>query len=304
MLAALAGCAYAALRPVDLTRWLQEGAGRWTVIASGADSDAETPADAVRDSVMQSENANPGLFFDPSDSGGGRLYRVKIRVDDGSDDDFIGFVLGYQAGELTGEPADNTAAGATGARPDFLLIDWKRADQDYMDLGMARAGLALSQVTAPLRESPGAWAHDPADGVRELARAATLGRSGWEPGRDYLFEIRYTSRGLTLSVDGIEEISYRGTLPEGGFGFYNYSQPAVTYSGVAAQRLSLLPWWALALLLLAAALLLAARRRRKAVTAQAAQTSRSPEPPRVCRRVKHSKDEPYDKETIHPRLSV
>lgn len=27
------------------------------------------------------------------------------------------------------------------------------------------------------------------------------------------------------------------------------------------------------------------------------------EPPRVYRRVKHSKDEPYDEETIHPRLS-
>ena len=136
-----------------------------------------------------------------------------------------------------------------------------------MDLGMARAGLALSRVTAPLRESPGAWAHDPADGVRELARAETLGRSGWEPGRDYLFEIRYTSRSLTVSVDGIEEIRYRtetGTLPEGGFGFYNYSQPAVTYSGVAAQRLSLLPWWLLALLLLAALLLAATAARRAA----------------------------------------
>ena len=27
------------------------------------------------------------------------------------------------------------------------------------------------------------------------------------------------------------------------------------------------------------------------------------EPPRVYRRVKHSKDEPHDEETIHPRLS-
>ncbi len=27
------------------------------------------------------------------------------------------------------------------------------------------------------------------------------------------------------------------------------------------------------------------------------------EPPRVYRRVKHSKDEPHDTETIHPRLS-
>ena len=27
------------------------------------------------------------------------------------------------------------------------------------------------------------------------------------------------------------------------------------------------------------------------------------EPPRVYRRVKHSKDEPYDEETIHPHLS-
>ncbi len=254
MFAVLAGCAYLALRPVDLSHWQQEGAGRWTVNGT----------DTGNDRVVQSENANPGLFFDPDDSGGGRLYRITIRVDDGSDDDFIGFVLGYQAGELTGTRPGGADGGAEDSRPDFLLIDWKRADQDYMDLGLARAGLALSHVTAPLRESPGAWAHDPADGVRELARAATLGRRGWEPGRDYLFEIRTDRQGLSVSVDGIEEISYRGDLPEGGFGFYNYSQPAVTYSGVAAQRLSLLPWWLLALLLAAALLLTAAARRRAA----------------------------------------
>ncbi len=239
-LLALTGCAYIALRPVDLSGWQQDGAGIWAVIAT----------DTGNDSVVQSNNDNPGVFFDPAAGGGDRLYHIKIRVDDGSDDDFIGFVLGYQAGELTGE--------REGAAPDFLLIDWKRADQDYMDLGVARAGLAVSRVSAPLRESPGAWAHDPADGVQELARAQNLGRTGWQPGRDYVFEIRYDSNSLSIKVDGQEELALSGDFPAGALGFYNYSQPAVTYSGVAAQKVPFLPWWLIAMLLVAALLALGA----------------------------------------------
>ncbi len=239
-LAVLAGCAYVAMRPVDLSGWQQDGAGVWTVIAT----------DTGNDSVVQSENANPGVFYDPTGPAQRRSFTIFIRADDGSDDDFIGFVLGYQPGEIEA------------SRPDFLLIDWKRADQEYGNLGLARAGLAVSRVSAPLRESTGAWAHDAADGVQELARAATLGRTGWQPGQTYKFEITYDSGNLSVKVDGKPELSLTGDFPAGGLGFYNYSQPAVTYSGVAAQKTPPLPWWLIAMLLIALLLALGAAARR------------------------------------------
>ena len=223
----LSGCAYLGFQNLSLAGWQGDGAGSWQVI-----SDAETG-----DSVRQSLNGDPGVFFPPGGEAMGRVTRVSVRADTGSDDDYIGFVLGYQQGEIDA------------AKSDFLLIDWKRADQDEPGLNQARAGLALSRVTRGLRKSSGAWAHDPADGVKELERAATLGDRGWEPGKTYLFEISYQPRQLVVTVDGVEELRLSGDFPAGALGFYNYSQENVTYAGLSEKRLWPVPPWIAALLL-------------------------------------------------------
>jgi hypothetical protein len=74
--------------PVDLSGWTAEGTGNWTRAADN-------------NSVFQSLNtAAPTVFYAPGNARGLQLSGT-IRQSGGSDDDFIGFVLGYQPGDLT-----------------------------------------------------------------------------------------------------------------------------------------------------------------------------------------------------------
>ena len=91
---------------VDLHSWTAEhltSAGNWVVTADGT-------------SVTQTVNTNPSVFYGPFTAIGVRLEGV-IRVDTSGDDDFIGFVLGFQPGDFSNPNAD------------YLLFDWKQGNQ-------------------------------------------------------------------------------------------------------------------------------------------------------------------------------
>lgn len=105
-----------------------------------------------------------------------------------SDDDFIGWAVGFDAGE------------GSDAAAEWLLFDWKQANQTKSSCE-ALAGLAVSTVTGALT-STDEWCR--AGSVTELDRGATLGGTGW--------------------VDGTLELDLTGTFPTGAFGFYTYSQ--------------------------------------------------------------------------------
>jgi hypothetical protein len=66
-------------------------------------------------------------------------------------------------------------------------------------------------------------------GVEQLARAATLGDTGWARGVEYEFRISYGQDRLQVWVDGVLEIDITGTFPPGRLGFYNFSQANVIY---------------------------------------------------------------------------
>jgi len=104
-----------AAAPVDLSSWSVEGGGgRWVVASDN-------------NSVFQTRNtSSPTIFFDNSAASQGNDLRGTIEVETTSDDDFIGFVLGYNAGDL-----DNASAN-------YLLVDWKQADQTFGSLGRHR----------------------------------------------------------------------------------------------------------------------------------------------------------------------
>jgi hypothetical protein len=200
--------------PVDLTGWIENGyggnngAGTWTV--QGANSD----------SVFQSINGSPTVFFNPGDNAQGTALSGQITVETGSDDDFIGFVLGYQDGEF-----NSTAA-------DFWLIDWKQNNQSSGG-SLGQRGLALSRVSGNLatsNEFPDFWGHT--GNVTEVQRASNLGSTGWQDFVTYSFDITFTSNTIRVEVDGVEEINYTGSFTDGAFGFYNYSQQSVRYAGI------------------------------------------------------------------------
>lgn len=210
--------AQAQAAPVNLSGWLAEGNGNW-VLQGG------------NNSVLQTLNNNPTVFYNNADSQGMSLSG-QITVQSSGDDDFIGFVLGYQAGGVT---------AGSGAQ-DFLLVDWKQSDQGGFFGGTAQAGLAISHVTAPLQESAGAWLHDSSDGVTELQRATNLGSTGWADNTTYDFKIAFTAALVEIFVNGTKELSVASSLigsafANGSFGFYNYSQANVLYAGITEDVL-------------------------------------------------------------------
>lgn len=206
---ATAGAAQAA--PVDLSGWTAEGsAGQYNWVLQPGN-----------DAVRQTLNGNPTVFYGPGDAQG-KALKGSIRVNDVGDDDFIGFVLGYNSGDL--------GAGAT----DFILVDWKGGTQNYW--GVAEKGLAISRATQGLGDNAGAWAKN-GYGVTELARGLNLGSTGWVRSRDYTFSLEFTASNIKVFVDGVKEIDLDGTFANGAFGFYNYSQPNVLYAGITEDVL-------------------------------------------------------------------
>ena len=198
---------------VDLTRWTpQGGSSNWAVQAGN-------------DSVLQTVNGNPTVFSDLSvTSTQGQALSGKIKVTTTGDDDFIGFVLGYDSGELT--------SSASSATADFFLVDWKQGDQ-----GTATDGLAISRVFGASTTFDNFWQHNGV--VSEIARGTNLGSTGWLDNTEYSFDLLFTSTLIQVSVDGSLELSITpgdvagvSSFADGSFGFYNYSQGSVLYSSI------------------------------------------------------------------------
>ena len=197
-----------AAAPVDLSGWGAEG-------YSGGFNWVLQPGN---NSVLQTVNGDPTVFFSP-EAAQGKALSGTIRVTTGGDDDYIGFLLGYKSGDLQAPSTD------------FIVIDWKQASQSYYGC-VAPAGLSISRATTGLADNRGAWCHDPAFGVTELARATNLGSTGWADNQEYSFDLQFTSSNIKVFVDGVLEIDLDGAFADGAFGFYNYSQAQVLYAGI------------------------------------------------------------------------
>ncbi len=215
----------AAAAPVNLNTWTNENyppvsnfnGANWDVAIDGS-------------SVTQTVNGQPTVFYSDFDSYGIQSTGT-IRVQTNSDDDFIGFVLGF-------DPGDTSSASA-----DYLLIDWKRSNQSFNFTGgtadstagsLATVGLAVSRVTG-IPTADELWGHqnqaaNPNGGVTELARGMTLGATGWNVATDYEFSFDFGPNNLVISVNGVKQFDLVGSFENGRFGFYNFSQDIVKYS--------------------------------------------------------------------------
>lgn len=196
--------------PVDLSSWAVDGTS----------SDWNLALD--NNSVVQAVNGQPTVFYNGVNSQGNALSGT-IEVQTASDDDFVGFVLGYDAGDLSGPGAS------------FILIDWKQGNQ-----GSAAVGLSVSEVTGQLVTAR-AWDHATDATFNELQRATNLGSTGWADNTEYSFDLTFTSSLIEVFVDGVKEISIAGSFEDGSFGFYNYSQGNVRYAGIQEVTLPPVP---------------------------------------------------------------
>ena len=183
---------------IDLKDWIANGDGNWVLLSDNK-------------SVKQTINGHPTVYHNNVDSQSD-LFKLsgQITVQTSSDDDFIGFVLGYHDGDVDKDDVD------------YLLIDWKQGNQSD-PIGNAKRGLSISRVTKKLGNTAGAWSHSSEDGVTELQRATTLGDTGWNSGQTYNFEITFTDKLVEVFIDGVKELSVSGAFNNGAYGFYNYS---------------------------------------------------------------------------------
>lgn len=213
--------------PVDLNTWTAESypplsgflEAAWAVSTDG-------------NSVLQSINGQPTVFYSDFEVLDTEVEGT-IEVITTGDDDFIGFVLGFQPGDTTNPAAD------------YLLVDWKRVEQGYdfppcTPGSTALAGLAVSRVSG-IPTADEFWGHtnfnisgcsDLDNGLEELARGTNLGDTGWADNRAYKFAFEYGATSLKVYVDGNLEIDITGDFSNGRLAFYNFSQAPVDYNSV------------------------------------------------------------------------
>lgn len=207
--------AYAASTPIDLRTWTKEGApanGNWAVSADGS-------------SVLQTINGSPTFFVSP-DNFINTTINGKFKVNH-LDDDFIGFVFGYQS--------PITANGDKANDFDFLLFDWKQARQTTRNY-TAQEGFSLSKVNGNITNyDPGFWAHK--DSTQFDVLATDYGNDkGWKNKTEYDFTLLYQTDRIKIDIDGKNIFDVSGDFQPGRFGFYNFSQPQVTYSGFTQEE--------------------------------------------------------------------
>jgi choice-of-anchor A domain-containing protein len=168
---------------------------------------------ADRLTVRQGTNSHPAVYMTNLPAVGASLV-FDLAVETSDDDDFIGWVVGFDQGDRTNPQAE------------FMLFDWKQADQ-IVGGGLGRAGLAMSRVRG-VAQPPGTdgwagfWAHTGA--VSEEARAIHLGRTGWADRVIYRVKMEYGTSRIRVWVNNVLEFDQQGSFPAGRFGFYTASQ--------------------------------------------------------------------------------
>lgn len=162
-----------------------------------------------------------------------------MRVGTTVDDDFMGWTVGFEDGDLSG-------TGTPGDR-DWLYFNWKQAAQ-----GARSPGLWLNRVTGPVTSTnAGGPLWDSTGNVAKVAESTNFGTAAWDDNRAYRVRMRFTptrmqvwlTRSTDLTLEGnfataTEQLEFDvnpcgtafGTpcaapnFPNGKFGMYAHSQ--------------------------------------------------------------------------------
>jgi len=223
-----------------MMRYLLAGSIAWTLTASAALGQGQ-PIDLATWQVVQYEhnqqpdaswmllnndttahqtvNADPSILLSDFDAVDQEIQGT-WRVDTSSDDDFMGFVFGYQD------------------RGRFYLFDWKRGSQNFGG-GFAEGGMTLKVVQMPPGQDPGLldlWSTAGTANVTPLAHNTIP----WASFTDYTFVLRFATGSIEITVSEGNQVLEQWTIvdstyADGNFGFYNYSQGDVVYNGFTQQ---------------------------------------------------------------------
>jgi len=205
------------IQNVDFSNWTATGAYNsvWTVQAGNTE-------------LLSGANLNfPTMFVGPD-----TLINVKItgtfRVEDFADDDYVGFVFGFQqtSGFAWGPAANSSMTH------EYYLFDWKKNTQNYLGW-IAQEGFSLNYVNGNFQHNnasvfPSFWVHtnSPTFNVLQTDFSPI---NGWVTNTYYNFELLYTPTRAVIKIDTDTIFDQPGCYEPGLFGFYNYSQAQARY---------------------------------------------------------------------------
>ena len=202
---------------LDLTSWVTNNSFNF----SGGQPGGEWTVQSGGDTVFQSINGDPTLFMSPGSIGNISGLSGTFK-ETSSDDDFVGFVFGFQD---------------TGS---FYLFDWKQGNQSAYGAN-ASQGITLKRIDSVPTTQSDLWSTASVSGITtQLYHNSAIGRS---QNVEYTFnldrdistgEISIALLNGTTTLDSFTVTD--STYLAGQFGFYNYSEDSVTYSGFQADE--------------------------------------------------------------------
>jgi Thrombospondin C-terminal region/PEP-CTERM motif len=202
---------------LDLSSWSE-----LTLDMSGGQPPGNWVLSNLNHTVTQTVNADPSFYLNNIDQFGYEMDG-SWRVITSSDDDFMGFVFGYQ------DPSH------------FYLMDWKQNTQTAYG-GIAQEGFSIKKISAnsvadlTLNDF---WVSTGA--VHTTLLDSNYGSTlGWADNTLYDFHLEFGSGTFSIQVNQGTNVLWNTTVTDpsyshGQFGFYNFSQEQVEYSGFEQQ---------------------------------------------------------------------
>src|SRR6056297_2268214 len=184
--------------------------------------------------VEQTKNGQPTFLINKKEEVINAVIKGTILVDQNAgDDDFIGFVLGYNKND--------------DEKYDLIIFDWKALAQTVGDNRIAYEGYRLIKYTNVdldneinnnrTKFEEYFWGKQDITNEKKVL-ATNYNKDGWRHGNEYFFEILYSDTKIRVRVDGEEIFNVEGSFSAGNFGFYNYSQKDVTYGKVKSAQVT------------------------------------------------------------------
>ena len=209
----LAGATLAQGQLIDLSTW------QTIQYELNSQPDASWDLQPGNTAVLQSVNSDASIYLSDFDAAGQEI-RGTWRVETGSDDDFMGFVFGYQD------------------RGHYYLFDWKQNTQSFGG-HVAEEGMSLKIVSMPAGVDPTLDDFWPTAGSPNVT-VPLHNTIPWVDFVDYEFVLNWVPGMIEITVleAGVVLESWQladSTYTDGSFGFYNYSQGDVLYQGFTQQ---------------------------------------------------------------------
>lgn len=199
--------------PIDLSAWRVQ-----QFDFSGGQSAGKWVLSSNHETVTQVVNADPSMYLNNTDQ---TSYEMEgsWKVTSAGDDDFIGFVFGYQ---------DDSH---------FYLLDWKQGNQSYVGK-MAYEGFSVKKIAAPSKSqlSLADFWSSTNTAYSTILSSKYNTSAGWKVNTLYDFYLDFQPGEFQILIsqnsNPLWDITVNNSAyTHGQFGFYNFSQANVQYSG-------------------------------------------------------------------------